>query len=87
MAYRNKVFVSFDGDADIHYYRLMCAWKQNDRTPFNFYDAHDLTRSARCQHRGFYQAKPGRAPGERQGVRALDWREDAVSVQVCKVGD
>lgn len=43
MAYRNKVFVSFDGDNDIHYYRLMKAWKQNDRTPFNFYDAHDVS--------------------------------------------
>ncbi len=42
MAYRNKVFVSFDGDNDIHYYRLMRAWKQNDRSPFNFYDAHDV---------------------------------------------
>ncbi|OFW58229.1 MAG: molecular chaperone Tir [Actinobacteria bacterium RBG_16_64_13] len=45
MAYRNKVFVSFDGDNDIHYYRLMCAWKQNDRTPFNFHDAHDITQA------------------------------------------
>lgn len=42
MPYRNKVFVSFDGDNDIHYYRLMCAWKQNDRTDFNFFDAHDI---------------------------------------------
>lgn len=42
MTYRNKVFVSFDGDNDIHYYRLMRAWKQNDRTPFNFFDAHDI---------------------------------------------
>ena len=42
MAYRNKVFVSFDGDNDIHYYRLMQAWKQNDRTAFNFSDAHDI---------------------------------------------
>ena len=42
MAYRNKVFVSFDGDNDIHYYRLMRAWKQNDNTPFNFFDAHDI---------------------------------------------
>ena len=42
MPYRNKVFVSFDGDNDIHYYRLMRAWKQSDRTPFNFFDAHDL---------------------------------------------
>lgn len=42
MAYRNKVFISFDGDNDIHYYRLMRAWKQNDHTPFNFFDAHDI---------------------------------------------
>ena len=42
MAYRNKVYVCFDGDNDIHYYWLMRAWKQNDKTNFNFYDAHDL---------------------------------------------
>ena len=42
MAYKNKVYISFDGDNDIHYYRLMKAWKQNDNSNFNFYDAHDL---------------------------------------------
>jgi hypothetical protein len=42
MAYRNKTFVSFDGDTDMHYFRLMHAWHQNDRSPFEFYDAHDL---------------------------------------------
>lgn len=42
MAYRNKVYVSMDADNDLHYYRLMQAWKQGDRTTFNFYDAHDL---------------------------------------------
>ena len=42
MAYRNKVYVSFDGDNDINYYWLMRAWKQNDKTNFNFFDAHDL---------------------------------------------
>ena len=42
MAYRNKIYVAFDADSDIHYYRLMQAWKQNDGTTFNFYDAHDL---------------------------------------------
>ena len=42
MPYRNKTFVSFDGDTDIHYYRLMCAWKSNDNIPFKFFDAHDL---------------------------------------------
>ncbi len=42
MPYRNKTFVSFDGDTDIHYYRLMQAWTQNDGISFNFYNAHDL---------------------------------------------
>ena len=42
MPYRNSVFVSFDGDNDIHYYRLMKAWKQNDNSAFYFIDAHDL---------------------------------------------
>lgn len=42
MAYRNKTFVSFDGDNDIHYYWLMRAWKQNDHSNFNFFDAHDI---------------------------------------------
>ena len=42
MPYRSRVFISFDGDNDIHYYRLMKAWKQNDRSPFNFVDAHDI---------------------------------------------
>ena len=42
MAYRNKIFVSFDGDNDIRYYRLMKAWKQSDYSDFSFHDAHDL---------------------------------------------
>jgi hypothetical protein len=40
--YANKTYVAFDADNDIHYYRLMQAWKKNDNTSFNFYDAHDL---------------------------------------------
>jgi len=40
--YSNKTYVAFDADNDIHYYRLMQAWKKNDNTSFNFYDAHDL---------------------------------------------
>jgi hypothetical protein len=31
-----------DADNDLHYYRLMQAWKQGDYTSFNFHDAHDL---------------------------------------------
>lgn len=41
MAYRNKTFVSFASE-DLHYYRLMQAWKKNEKIDFNFYDAHDL---------------------------------------------
>jgi hypothetical protein len=41
MAYRNKTFISFASE-DIHYYRLMCAWKENTKFDFDFYDAHDI---------------------------------------------
>lgn len=45
MAYRNKTYIAFDGDNDIHYYYLMKAWKHNQRdffADFDFYDAHDI---------------------------------------------
>lgn len=42
MAYRNKTYVCFDGDKDMHYYRLMCAWKQHEGINFNFFNAHAL---------------------------------------------
>lgn len=42
MAYKNKTYICFDGDQDIHYYRLMCAWKQSEGINFDFYNAHDL---------------------------------------------
>ena len=42
MAYRNKTYVCFDASNDIHYYRLIQAWHQNDNTKFCFYNAHDL---------------------------------------------
>ena len=45
MAYRNKVYVAFDGDKDMRYYLLMKAWKQHERIEFNFYDAHDLMQA------------------------------------------
>jgi hypothetical protein len=41
MAYRNKTFVSFASE-DLHYYRLMCAWKENEKIDFDFLDAHDI---------------------------------------------
>jgi sugar-specific transcriptional regulator TrmB len=42
MPYRNKTYVAFDADSDIRYYRLMTAWKQSDKSDFNFNNAHDL---------------------------------------------
>jgi hypothetical protein len=42
MAYKNKTYIAFDGDKDIRYYSLMKAWKQNDNSDFDFYDAHDI---------------------------------------------
>lgn len=42
MAYRNKTYIAFDADSDIHYYRLMQAWKQNDGSSFDFSNAHDI---------------------------------------------
>jgi len=42
VTYTNKTYVAFDADNDIRYYRLMQAWKKNNNTSFNFYDAHDL---------------------------------------------
>lgn len=42
MAYRNKTYICFDGDTDMHHYRLMTAWRANDNFAFNFHNAHDL---------------------------------------------
>lgn len=42
MTYRNKTYIAFDGDTDMHYYRLMTAWKANDGFALNFHNAHDL---------------------------------------------
>jgi hypothetical protein len=42
VAYRNQTYVCFDGDTDMRYYRLMCAWKQHEGINFNFYNAHEL---------------------------------------------
>lgn len=40
--YRNKTYVTFDGDEDIRYYRMMQAWAANPSFDFSFYNAHDL---------------------------------------------
>jgi hypothetical protein len=41
MSYRNKTYVAFASE-DIHCYRLMEAWRDNEHIDFNFHDAHDL---------------------------------------------
>lgn len=41
MSYRNKTYVAFASE-DIKYYRLMEAWRDNDKIDFSFLDAHDL---------------------------------------------
>lgn len=42
MAYRNKTYVCFDGDADMASYRLMTAWHVNEKFSFEFNNAHDI---------------------------------------------
>lgn len=42
MNYRNKTYVCFDADEDIHYYRLLTALKAKDGKEFNFHNAHDI---------------------------------------------
>lgn len=41
MSYRNKTYVAFASE-NIHLYRLMEAWRDNDHIDFDFVDAHDL---------------------------------------------
>ncbi|MPV49807.1 molecular chaperone Tir [Pseudactinotalea sp. HY160] len=41
MSYRNKTYVAFASE-DIHYYRLMTAWRANDNIEFGFINAHDI---------------------------------------------
>ena len=45
MSYRNKIYVCFDGDKDIHYFFLLKAWTKNQNDffkEFNFFDAHEM---------------------------------------------
>lgn len=41
MSYRNKTYVAFASE-DIHYYRLMTAWRANKNIEFDFINAHDI---------------------------------------------
>ncbi|HEY5990600.1 MAG TPA: TIR domain-containing protein [Streptosporangiaceae bacterium] len=42
MPYRNKLYIAFDGDEDMAYYRILLMWKANEHIDFDFYNAHDL---------------------------------------------
>lgn len=57
MSYRNKTYVAFASE-DIHCYRLMEAWRDNEHIDFDFFDAHDLYRardtSQPVNHPGFH---------------------------------
>ncbi|UNK49902.1 TIR domain-containing protein [Lysobacter sp. S4-A87] len=41
MSYKNKTYIAFASE-DIKLYRLMEAWRDNDKIEFDFFDAHDL---------------------------------------------
>lgn len=45
MAYRNKVYVAFDGDKDMPYYRMLTAWAANSHNDFELNNAHDLNKA------------------------------------------
>jgi hypothetical protein len=40
---RTRVYVGFDADTDMDYYRLLQAWSENDKFDFDLNNAHDLT--------------------------------------------
>lgn len=44
MSYRNKTYIAFDADNDMHWYQLMKAWKENDNIDFDFHNAHELNK-------------------------------------------
>lgn len=42
MAYKNKTYICFDADTDMHIYNLMKAWKENEQIAFDFHNAHEI---------------------------------------------
>ena len=38
----DKSYICFDGDTDMHWYRMMTAWHANEKFSFEFQNAHDL---------------------------------------------
>lgn len=45
MAYRNKVYIAFDGDNDMTAYKSLEMWNANPNFDFNFNNAHDLNHA------------------------------------------
>lgn len=56
MAYRNKTYVAFASE-DISSYRLMTAWRENERIDFNFLDAHSLNVALDTSQRDTIRAR------------------------------
>ena len=74
MSYRNKTYIIFNADypkdeGDLHYYRLMTAWKANDGIDFNFHDAHDLNNlMAGSSDETIYRKLRERMNGSKQAI-------------------
>ncbi len=43
MAYRNKVYVCFDADEDMNFYKPLKMWSANENIDFHINNAHDMT--------------------------------------------
>jgi hypothetical protein len=43
MSRRTRIYVAFDADTDMSYYRMFQAWDANDGIDFDFNNAHELT--------------------------------------------
>ena len=79
VAYRNKFYVSFDNDSDIHYYWLMRAWQQDDGTKFDFYDAHDLNKTYNASFQDALKHQLRKRIQNTQVFVVFNWRKDALS--------
>ncbi|HFJ9457587.1 hypothetical protein B1R38_27025 [Bacillus cereus] len=42
MAYRNKTYICFDADIDMHYYNCLKMWNAHDKFEIAFYNAHEI---------------------------------------------
>lgn len=59
MPYRNKTYIAFHADEDMHSYRLMTAWKASDGPfeDFQFHDAHEINNLKKSPHTSEAQIK------------------------------